>query len=57
MFLTFLISLIKGVNINDSELLDMWTYALNFKSKWFYIKSSFESALRKPTKAACGLSK
>ena len=32
MFLTFfLISLIKGVNINDSELLDMWTYVLNIK--------------------------
>ena len=48
-----MISLIKDFNINDSDFLELPIYILKVKSKWFYIKSIFESTLRKPKKAAC----
>ena len=48
-----MISLIKDFNINDSDFLELPIYTLNVKGKWFYIKSIFESTLRKPKKAAC----
>ena len=52
MFLTVVISVIKDFDINDSDGLEFYRYV---KRKWFCIKSSLESALRKPVKAACGI--
>ena len=55
MFLAVAISLIRDLNINEFDFLELSIYILNIKSKRFCIKGNFDSPLRKPTKVACGV--